>query len=67
MNNEKDSIVDAAFDAGLAWAVYGLDAAKRGLETSARWLEARAKVIGELATKLAEREKTDEASGTPTT
>jgi len=52
MSNEKDSIVDAVFDTGAAWAVYGLGTAKRGLEASARWLEARAKVMGELATKL---------------
>jgi len=53
MTNEKDSIIDAVFDTATAWAVYGLDAAKRGLETSARWMDARAKVTGELAKKLA--------------
>lgn len=53
MTNEKDSIIDALFDMSIAWAVYGLDAAKRGLETSARWMDARAKVMEELAKKLA--------------
>jgi hypothetical protein len=52
MSNDKDSIIDAVFDMATAWAVYGLGAAKRGLETSARWLDARARVMGELATKL---------------
>jgi predicted kinase len=66
MSNETDSIIDAVFDSATAWAVYGLGASKRGLEATARWLEARAKVIGELATKLAAppaSAKTDEASG----
>jgi hypothetical protein len=53
MSNDTDSIIDAVFDTATAWAVYGLGAAKRGFETSARWLDARAKVMGELATKLA--------------
>lgn len=65
MSNETDSIVDAVFDSATAWAVYGLGASKRALEATARWLEARAKVMGELATKLAsppESATTDEAS-----
>ena len=52
MSNETDSIVDALLDTSTAWAVYALSAARRGLETSARWLDGRAKVMGELATKL---------------
>ncbi|HSO36860.1 MAG TPA: hypothetical protein VLT33_30245 [Labilithrix sp.] len=50
-----DSVVDSVFDAVTAWAAQGLTAAKAGLEASARWLDARAKVAGELATKLAQR------------
>jgi hypothetical protein len=66
MSNERDSIIDAVFDSATNWAVYGLGASQRGLEATARWLEARAKVIGELATKLAtpsEAAATGEASG----
>lgn len=53
MSNEKDSMIDAVFDSATAWAVSGLGASKRGLEATARWLEARAKVMGDLANKLA--------------
>ena len=49
---KPESIVDEVFDTVTAWAAKGLGAAKRGLEASARWLDARAKVVGELATKL---------------
>lgn len=51
------SLVDVAFDKLTAWAVQSLEAAKRGLETSARWLDARAKRVGEVAQKLAPAEK----------
>jgi hypothetical protein len=51
-DNEKDSVIDAVFDTATAWAVYGLGAAKRGFEATARWFDGRAKVMGELATKL---------------
>ena len=50
---KKSSLVDTAFDKLTAWAAQSLEAAKRGLETSARWLDARAKRVGEVATKLA--------------
>ncbi|HEY8073611.1 MAG TPA: hypothetical protein VIF62_05870 [Labilithrix sp.] len=50
---EQHSLVDAAFDKLSVWAAQGLEAAKRGLETGARWLDARAKRFGEVATKLA--------------
>jgi hypothetical protein len=50
-----DSVVDNVFDKVTAWAAQGLTAAKKGLEASARWLDGRAKVAGELATKLAQR------------
>jgi hypothetical protein len=49
---KAESIVDEVFDTVTAWAAKGLVAAKRGLEASARWLEGRAKTVGELATKL---------------
>jgi hypothetical protein len=49
---KPESLVDEVFDTVTAWAAKGLGAAKRGLEASARWLDARAKVVGELATKL---------------
>lgn len=67
MSNETNSIIDAVFDSATAWAVYGLGASKRGLEATARWLEARAKVMGELAHKLAspaESATTDDATST---
>jgi hypothetical protein len=44
--------VDQVFDKVTAWAAEGLSVAKRGLEASARWLDGRAKVVGELAVKL---------------
>ena len=50
-----DSVVDTVFDAVTTWAAQGLTVAKAGLEASARWLDARAKLAGELATKLAQR------------
>lgn len=49
---KPESVVDVAFDALTAWAAKSLAATKRGLEAGARWLDGRAKVVGELATKL---------------
>jgi len=49
---KAESIVDGVFDTVTAWAAKGLGVAKRGLEASARWLDARAKVVGDLANKL---------------
>lgn len=49
---KPESLVDEVFDTVTGWAAKSLGAAKRGLEASARWLDARAKVVGELATKL---------------
>jgi hypothetical protein len=49
---KPESIVDEVFDVVTGWAAEGLVVAKRGLEASARWLDARAKVMGELADKL---------------
>ena len=50
---KPESVVDGVFDAVTSWAAQGLGVAKRGLEASARWLDARAKLVGELASKLA--------------
>lgn len=47
-----DSVVDKVFDAAFAKAAQALVAAKKGLEASARWLDGRAKFVGELAKKL---------------
>jgi hypothetical protein len=49
---KRESVVDEVFDTVTAWAAQGLVVAKRGLEASAKWLDGRAKVVGELATKL---------------
>jgi hypothetical protein len=64
--NEKDSVIDAVFDTATAWAVYGLGAAKRGFEATARWLDGRAKVMGELATKLETAPPADAPTDAPT-
>jgi hypothetical protein len=50
-----DSVVDQVFDTVTAWVAQGLTATKKGLEISARWLDGRAKVAGDLASKLAHR------------
>lgn len=47
-----DSVVDKVFDAAFAKAAQALVAAKKGLEATALWLNARAQFVGELATKL---------------
>jgi hypothetical protein len=49
---KNDSLVDAVFDRLTHLAAEGLAATQRGLEAGARWLDGRAKVVGELATKL---------------
>jgi hypothetical protein len=50
-----DSVVDKVFDAAFAKAAQALVAAKKGLEASALWLDARARRFGELAQKLETR------------
>ena len=47
-----DSVVDKVFDAAFAKAAQALVAAKKGLEASASWLNARATFVGDLAKKL---------------
>lgn len=54
--NKTSHGFDEVFDRLTAWTAEGLSAAKRGLEASARWLDARAKDAGHLATKIAPRE-----------
>jgi hypothetical protein len=49
----RDSVVDTVFDKLTFWATKGLAIAKRGLEASARWLDAQAKRAGHLAEKIA--------------
>lgn len=56
------SAVDALFDALTSGAARGLLAAKKALEASARWLDARAKLAGELATKLSSPESPEQPS-----
>jgi hypothetical protein len=51
-NEAKKSLVDTIFDTVTVQTAKGLVAAKDVLEGVARWLDARAKIVGELATKL---------------
>lgn len=53
---KEPSIVDTLLDAFTENAAKGLVVAKGALEVVARWLEARAKDAGELATKLSSNE-----------
>jgi hypothetical protein len=49
----KKSVVDTLFDTVTIQTAKGLVVAKDALETVARWLDGRAKLVGDLATKLA--------------
>ncbi len=57
MNNEntapKSSIVDAIFDAGLAWADHGLTLGKTALEGTANALAKTAKSLETIRERLA--------------
>jgi len=53
----KSSIVDAIFDAGLAWADHGLTLGKTALEGTANALAKTAKSIETIREKLAEEPK----------
>jgi hypothetical protein len=46
------SLVDALFDLGEAWAVYGLRAVRRALDSAARGLSRAARVVEATATRL---------------
>ena len=48
----RSSAVDTFFDAVTSRTARGLVVAQSALERAARWLDARAKIVGELATKL---------------
>jgi len=48
----RKSLVDTLFDTLTLKTAKGLIIAKDALETVARWLDTRAKLVGELATKL---------------
>jgi len=52
VEKKYESVVDKVFDAAIAGTAKALVGVKNGLEASARWLEGRAKVFGELAGKL---------------
>ena len=53
------------FDTLFAWAARGLGLAQRGLEASARWLDARAKIVGDLAAKLGRAPENAAADAAP--
>jgi hypothetical protein len=50
---KKDTVVDAIVDVVTARAAQGLEKAKLALEAAARWLDERAKRVGELGVKIA--------------
>jgi hypothetical protein len=47
-----ETLVDAIFDVGLAWADFGIGQGKKALETSAKTLETVARSLEELRAKL---------------
>ena len=49
---EAQTLVDAVFDIGLAWAEFGVGQGRRALETSAKTLEKVAQTLGDLQIKL---------------
>jgi hypothetical protein len=49
----KSAVVDAIFDVVTSRAAQGLAYAKRALEAAARYLDERAKRVGELGVKIA--------------
>ena len=49
---EAETLVDAVFDIGLAWAEFGVSQGRRALETSAKTLEKVAQTLGDLQDKL---------------
>ena len=61
-DKKRGSVVDTIFDTLTERAAQGLVAAKRALEASARWLDAQAKVVGDLATKLGSTSKGEQSA-----
>jgi hypothetical protein len=49
---EPETLVDAVFDIGLAWAEFGVSRGRRALETSAKTLERVAQTLGDLQDRL---------------
>jgi hypothetical protein len=49
---KPETLVDAIFDVGLAWADFGIGQGKKALETSAKTLDAVARSLEELRAKL---------------
>jgi hypothetical protein len=49
---QADTLVDAVFDIGLAWAEFGVSQGRKALETSAKTLEKVAQTLGDLQSKL---------------
>jgi hypothetical protein len=49
---KHETLVDAVFDVGLAWAEYGISHGKHALEASARVLERTAKALDTIQAKL---------------
>lgn len=50
--NKPETLVDALFDIGLAWAEFGVGQGKKALETSAKSLEKIASSLNDLQQKL---------------
>jgi hypothetical protein len=51
-DKQAETLVDAVFDIGLAWAEFGVSQGRRALETSAKTLEKVAQTLGDLQEKL---------------
>jgi len=62
--NKNESVVDALFDVGEAWASHGLKIAESALTTSAKTLTSISKLLGNLAGEL-ERERKAEVIDAP--
>ena len=51
-DKKAETLVDAVFDIGLAWAEFGVSQGRKALETSARTLEKVAQTLGDLQDRL---------------
>lgn len=51
-DKKPETLVDAVFDIGLAWAEFGVSQGRKALETSARTLEKVAQTLGDLQDRL---------------
>lgn len=59
--HQTETLVDAVFDIGLAWAEFGMSQGRRALETSAKTLEKVAQTLGDLQERL-RKDATDKAA-----